>query len=69
MQNQQSSQILSPCNGNCVIDEKTKLCSGCFRTIEEIMGWITFSLERKNEVVKEVEKRKSSRGVNRSSID
>lgn len=58
MQNQQSSQILSPCNGKCVVDNKTNLCYGCFRTIEEIIGWISFTDAKKFEILKKVTERK-----------
>jgi len=34
--------MLSPCNGVCALDEKG-LCSGCFRTAEEIGAWATMS--------------------------
>ena len=31
--------IASPCINVCKMDEQTGLCSGCFRTIEEIAAW------------------------------
>ena len=31
--------IASPCINVCRMDEQTGLCSGCFRTIEEIAAW------------------------------
>jgi len=31
--------IMSPCRGVCRIDESSKLCEGCLRTIEEITLW------------------------------
>lgn len=31
--------IRSPCNNICRMDEKTGLCVGCLRTIDEIVSW------------------------------
>ncbi len=31
--------VLTPCIGVCTIDEHG-LCHGCFRTLEEIGGWL-----------------------------
>ena len=31
--------IASPCINVCKMDEHTGLCSGCFRTIDEIAVW------------------------------
>lgn len=49
----------SPCNKNCVMNSVTHLCNGCFRTIEEIMGWIHSSEKIKKEILKKVEIRRS----------
>ena len=29
----------SPCTGVCRIDERSGLCAGCRRTLDEIAGW------------------------------
>lgn len=50
----------SPCNKNCVMNPITHLCNGCFRTIEEITQWIHCSDKTKNEILQNVEIRKSS---------
>jgi uncharacterized protein len=44
--------VESPCVNVCSMDEKTGLCLGCYRTIEEIQGWWDFSFEQKVEVIK-----------------
>jgi len=31
--------VASPCNKVCILDEATRICIGCFRTIDEIAGW------------------------------
>jgi predicted Fe-S protein YdhL (DUF1289 family) len=35
--------IASPCIKICKIDPETKLCAGCYRTIEEIAAWASLS--------------------------
>ncbi len=52
--------ISSPCNNNCLIDYKTQLCKGCFRTIDEIVHWINYSNEQKLIVMDKVKSRKES---------
>ena len=31
--------VASPCSGVCRIDERSGLCAGCRRTLDEIAGW------------------------------
>jgi predicted Fe-S protein YdhL (DUF1289 family) len=46
-----SEAVASPCISVCVIDSVTGLCGGCFRTLNEIAGWIDFSITEKHEVI------------------
>lgn len=32
--------VASPCTNVCAIDAPTGLCAGCYRTLDEIAGWI-----------------------------
>ncbi|MGB1875949.1 MAG: DUF1289 domain-containing protein [Rhodospirillaceae bacterium] len=41
----------SPCVGVCTVDKETKMCIGCLRTLEEIGGWRTMTLDQKRVVV------------------
>ncbi len=41
----------SPCVGICTVDKETKTCIGCFRTLKEIGGWRTMTLDQKRDVV------------------
>ncbi|MDG2243188.1 MAG: DUF1289 domain-containing protein [Rhodospirillaceae bacterium] len=41
----------SPCVGVCTVDRETKMCIGCLRTLEEIGGWRTMTLDQKRDVV------------------
>lgn len=31
--------VASPCNSVCRIDERSGLCEGCYRTLDEIAAW------------------------------
>ena len=45
-----SAGVPSPCISVCRMDAATGLCEGCFRTIDEIVGWGTAPEARKREV-------------------
>ncbi|MBU0589095.1 MAG: DUF1289 domain-containing protein [Gammaproteobacteria bacterium] len=34
-----NQNLPSPCTSVCTMHASTKLCNGCFRTIEEITAW------------------------------
>lgn len=34
-----TQNLPSPCTSVCTMHASTKLCNGCFRTIEEITAW------------------------------
>ena len=38
--NRSGTAIPSPCISVCVLDAVTGYCAGCYRTIDEIAGWI-----------------------------
>lgn len=48
----------SPCTKICFLDPISGYCAGCYRTIEEITGWRSFSPEKLEEVYLELDKRK-----------
>lgn len=50
--------VPSPCNNSCIMDFQTKLCKGCFRTIEEIISWSNISSEEKRQIIEKVQSRK-----------
>jgi predicted Fe-S protein YdhL (DUF1289 family) len=43
--------VASPCISVCAIDPRTGLCAGCFRTLDEIAGWIAFTNDEKRAVL------------------
>jgi predicted Fe-S protein YdhL (DUF1289 family) len=58
-----SASVASPCTSVCIIDPVTGLCGGCFRTLEEISGWIDFSATEKREVIAALDARRSNFGA------
>jgi predicted Fe-S protein YdhL (DUF1289 family) len=55
--------VASPCNSVCIMDPITGLCGGCFRSLEEIAGWIDFSAGQKREVIAALDVRRSDFGA------
>ena len=58
-----SASVASPCTSVCIIDPVTGLCGGCFRTLEEISGWIDFSATEKRTVIAVLAARRSNFGA------
>jgi len=46
----QIDAIESPCVQICRLDERG-ICIGCFRTAEEISHWLSYSAERRKEII------------------
>ena len=42
--------VASPCNSVCRMDERTGLCEGCLRTIDEIVAWAVMDDDEKRAV-------------------
>jgi hypothetical protein len=51
----------SPCIDVCRLDRRTGFCVGCFRTIEEIAGWTSFSPADRRRVLNAIETRRPPR--------
>ena len=43
--------VASPCTSVCAIDPPTGLCAGCYRTIDEIAGWIELSPQARRALI------------------
>lgn len=54
-----SEGIKSPCTNICKYDEDS-ICIGCFRTMDEITGWIFMSEARKKQALEEASQRKQT---------
>ena len=44
----------SPCIKNCKLNERTKICEGCGRTIKEIVEWTFMTDEERKGIMKRV---------------
>ena len=56
------AQVPSPCISVCVIDPPTGLCAGCYRTLDEIAGWIGLSTEQRRTLAAELPLRRARHG-------
>jgi uncharacterized protein len=50
----------TPCINVCVIDQVTRLCAGCGRTIDEIAGWRTLSDGDRRRIMLELPERRKA---------
>jgi predicted Fe-S protein YdhL (DUF1289 family) len=50
--------VPSPCVSVCRMNEATRLCAGCFRTLDEIACWSGYTREEKLAVRARVEARR-----------
>ena len=55
--------VASPCISVCAIDPRTGLCAGCYRSLDEIAGWITFTNDEKRVVVAALPARRRAAGA------
>ncbi len=44
----------SPCISICVIHPDARICTGCYRTLDEIAGWGQMSAEARRAVIDEL---------------
>lgn len=47
-------EIQSPCIKICVMHPEARLCTGCYRSIEEITGWTRMSAEDRRAVMEDL---------------
>jgi len=52
-------EIESPCVKICVIDPRSRLCTGCLRTIDEIGAWSRISPDDRRDIIQDLPNRKS----------
>jgi uncharacterized protein len=52
--------IKSPCIQVCVVDPTTGLCEGCFRSLAEIGGWMRYSAEERERIMRELPARRAA---------
>ena len=49
--------VPSPCVRICVVDEARDICRGCYRTLDEISKWASYSREHKLALLSELKQR------------
>jgi predicted Fe-S protein YdhL (DUF1289 family) len=52
-----SAEVPSPCVNVCRMDEKSGLCAGCYRNIDEIIRWGSADAVYKKEIWREIKER------------
>ena len=55
-----ADHVPSPCISVCVLDAGGRVCTGCFRTLEEIAAWGTLDVAAKRRILTELPQRKTS---------
>lgn len=55
-----SPAVPSPCISICRLDEG-KVCTGCFRHVEDIREWRAATDERRREIVRQASERRAQR--------
>lgn len=53
-----SPAVPSPCISVCRLDEQ-KVCTGCWRHVEDIREWRAATDERRREIVREADRRRA----------
>ena len=53
------NEIESPCVKICVIHPSERLCTGCYRTIEEISAWSRLPQIERDKIINELPERAS----------
>ncbi|WP_243612007.1 DUF1289 domain-containing protein [Shimia aestuarii] len=66
-------EIESPCIKLCVIHPEERICTGCYRSIEEITGWARKTPEERRAIMQELPSRaprlKKRRGGRAARLD
>jgi hypothetical protein len=56
------AEVPSPCISVCVIDAPTGLCAGCYRTLDEIAGWMGLSPDQRRLLLAQIAQRRAQHG-------
>lgn len=52
-------EIQSPCVKICVVHPEARICTGCYRSIEEIAGWGRMSNDERASIINDLPARSS----------
>ena len=58
----------SPCINVCRLDPMTQACVGCYRTIEEIAGWMSYSEDQKAAIRSVLPARRAKYGIDEAAM-
>ncbi|HRY07311.1 MAG TPA: DUF1289 domain-containing protein [Hyphomicrobiaceae bacterium] len=58
----------SPCRDICTMDQETGLCSGCARTLEEIMAWASLSDSERERIMSLLPERMRKAGLSETQV-
>jgi predicted Fe-S protein YdhL (DUF1289 family) len=61
--------VASPCISVCAMDPASGLCAGCYRTLDEIAGWIDLPSAGRRAVIVELATRRHRHGVLPVALD
>ena len=50
--------VPSPCVKICVVDETREVCRGCYRTLDEISNWTTYTRAEKIALLDDLARRR-----------
>ena len=59
------NEVDSPCVNICIVHPHANICTGCFRTIDEISSWSNMSETERKGIIKELPNRSSKLRVRR----
>ena len=59
------NEVDSPCVNICIIHPRANICTGCFRSIDEISSWSNMSESERKGIIKELPNRSSKLRVRR----
>ncbi|MFO0948294.1 MAG: DUF1289 domain-containing protein [Planctomycetota bacterium] len=54
------ADLLTPCCGLCALDRSRSRCTGCYRTLEEISLWMSYSESQKRAVIAACQDRRNA---------
>lgn len=54
--------VESPCIRECMIDQHTGYCRGCWRALDEISFWASYAPEEKRRVMQRLQERRNAAG-------
>ena len=59
----EEAPVASPCTSVCVIDAPSGYCIGCYRTLDEIAGWIDLTNAARSALLERLAERRERFGV------